>query len=456
MATGSNIKSECYVCKKERVVYKCTGCSQDFCLNHLSEHNRELEGQLDLIEDQRNVFQQNLSQVKSNLVAHPLIQQINQWETNAIEKIQQTAKQQRDLVFQYTDEIKVRFDELTVQLKQMREEKDFNEITLNQLKNQFQQLENQLYQTPTISCREEPNTFISPLKIVQNNDFRWKSKANVLLADKLSNPTGIFIDNDDSMIYIADANNQRIIQLQNGKALNIVFEHELAGRQCRNSNRLISKVIIDKQTNSMLICDSAHGRIIRYGNQMETPIISGTNCFDIVLDNYGYLYTSDINKHEIKRWQIGDKHGTVVAGGRGPGGRLDQLKRPFYIFVDDEQSVYVSDCDNHRVVKWTKNAQQGIVVAGGNGEGNGLHQLSFPNGIFVDRFGNIFIADRNNHRVVRWMKNAQQGSVIVGGNRHGQQNNQMNRPSHLAFDRDNNLFVLDCKNDRLLKFDLDS
>ncbi|CAF4807841.1 unnamed protein product, partial [Rotaria magnacalcarata] len=78
------------------------------------------------------------------------------------------------------------------------------------------------------------------------------------------------------------------------------------------------------------------------------------------MDDDGCLYVVDHDAHEVKRYRVGENHGTVVAGGNGPGDRLDQLYYPRYVSVDQEHSVYISEYDNHRVVKWTKGAKQGI------------------------------------------------------------------------------------------------
>lgn len=55
MAKASS-KTRCVTCGKDKTTYECPGCSQNFCLNHLNAHNRELSKQLDEIEDQRNQF----------------------------------------------------------------------------------------------------------------------------------------------------------------------------------------------------------------------------------------------------------------------------------------------------------------------------------------------------------------------------------------------------------------
>lgn len=79
-------KIECAICKKERVAYKCFGCSQNFCMTHLMDHNRELEKQLDTIEDERNILQQILIEHKTHPKQQSLLQHIDEWESISIKK----------------------------------------------------------------------------------------------------------------------------------------------------------------------------------------------------------------------------------------------------------------------------------------------------------------------------------------------------------------------------------
>jgi len=55
MATATN-KPYCVTCGKERIAYKCEGCLQSFCFNHLAEHRQQLDKQFDELENQRNLF----------------------------------------------------------------------------------------------------------------------------------------------------------------------------------------------------------------------------------------------------------------------------------------------------------------------------------------------------------------------------------------------------------------
>ncbi|CAF1288867.1 unnamed protein product [Rotaria magnacalcarata] len=172
------------------------------------------------------------------------------------------------------------------------------------------------------------------------------------------------------------------------------------------------------------------------------------------MDDQRYLYVSDVEKHEVRRYQIGDKNGTLVAGGNGQGAALNQLNWPRYIFVDRQQTVYVSECQNHRVMKWNEGATEGIVVAGGQGQGNAATQLSCPNGLFVDTLSTLYVADTVNSRVMRWLKGATQGTVTVGENGEETGANQFNGLFSLSFDRQRNLYVADYGNHRVQRFSI--
>ncbi|CAF5100120.1 unnamed protein product, partial [Rotaria sp. Silwood1] len=136
-------------------------------------------------------------------------------------------------------------------------------------------------------------------------------------------------------------------------------------------------VIVDKETDSLIICDRSNRRVVRWprrnGTSGET-IISNINCVGLTMDENGSLYIVDFGKDEVRRYRRGESQGTVVAGGNGSGNHLDQLNDPQYVFVDRNNSVYVSEWGNDRVMKWVEGAKQGIVVAGGQGQGNGLTQ----------------------------------------------------------------------------------
>ncbi|CAF4208319.1 unnamed protein product, partial [Rotaria sordida] len=297
-------------------------------------------------------------------------------------------------------------------------------------------------------------------------DARWKQNGVTVAGghgqgnatNQLYSPFGLFVD-DDQTIVIADFRNHRIIQWKKGATNGqVVAGGNGEGNRLDQLDRP-TDVLIDKETDSLIICDWANRRVVRWSRGSSTTqgeiLINNIVCWGLAMGDQRYLYISDVGKHEVKRYQIGDKNGTLVAGGNGEGAGLNQLSVPTYIFVDQQQTVYVSDNGNHRVMKWNKGAKEGIVVAGGQGQGNALTQLYYPNGLFVDTLGTIYVSDTVNDRVMRWPKGAKQGTIIVGGYGNGEGANQCNYLRGLSFDRHGNLYVVDYWNHRVQRFSIE-
>ena len=276
--------------------------------------------------------------------------------------------------------------------------------------------------------------------------------------NQLLTPRGVYVDNDDHTVYIPDYNNHRVMAWKpnesNGQV--VAGGNGRGNRADQLSNP--TDVILDRETDSLIISDFGNGRVVRWPRQNGTcgeTLISDVGCYGLTMDDDGSLYVVDHNKDEVKRYRTAEIDGTVVAGGSKQGDRLDQLFCPTYAFVDRDQSVYVSDWNNHRVMKWMKNSKQGIVVAGGHGAGTSLTQLTQPCGVVVDGKGSVYVADCLNHRIMRWSENAQQGSVIIGDHGEGNQSNQLSYPTGLSLDREGNLYVSDYKNHRVQRFAID-
>ncbi|CAM4824815.1 unnamed protein product [Rotaria magnacalcarata] len=250
------------------------------------------------------------------------------------------------------------------------------------------------------------------------------------------------------------------MQWKNGDTTNgqVVAGGKGTGRELNQLNDQID-VLIDKATDSLIICDWGNQRVVRWSRRSGTTqgeiLIDNIYCWGLSMDEQRHLYVSQYGKDEAKRYKLGEKNGTIVAGGNRQGDGLNQLKSPKYLFVDRQQNVYVSDRDNHRVMKWAKGAKEGMVVAGGEAEGSALTQLSSPNGLFVDTLGTLYVADSWNHRVMRWTQGAKQGTVIVGGNGEGAGVNQFNCSIGLSFDRHGNLYVVDNNNNRVQRFSIE-
>ncbi|CAM4799058.1 unnamed protein product [Rotaria magnacalcarata] len=278
--------------------------------------------------------------------------------------------------------------------------------------------------------------------------------------NQLNRPLGLFVD-DDQTVLIADHLNHRVMQWKNGDTTN---GQVVAGGKGKGNglHQLFhpTDVLIDKETDSLIICDCGNRRVVRWSRRSGTTqgeiLIDNINCYGLAMDEQRYLYISDYKQHEVRRYELGEKNGTLVAGGNGKGDGLNQLNFPTYLFVDRQQNVYVSEEQNDRVMKWNKGATEGMVVAGGQGGGSALTQLYHPNGLFVDTLDTFYVADCYNYRVMRWTQgDKKQGSLIVGGDRKGEGANQFSFPIGLSFDRHGNLYVADRDNNRVQRFSIE-
>ncbi|CAF2088245.1 unnamed protein product [Rotaria magnacalcarata] len=277
--------------------------------------------------------------------------------------------------------------------------------------------------------------------------------------NQLDCPHGLFV-HDDQTVVIADFENHRIMQWKNGDTTNgQVFAGGYGKGNGLHQLKYPIVVLIDKETDSLIISDWGNRRVVRWSRRSGTTqgeiLIDNIDCYGLAMDEQRYLYVSDYVKHEVRRYRLGEKNGTLVAGGNGQGDELNQLNHPAYLFVDRDHSVYVSDWNNHCVMKWVEDAKEGIVVAGGQGHGNALTQLNSPLGLFVDTLGAVYVADQGNQRVMRWTQGAKQGTVIVGGNEIGSGENQFNFPIGLSFDRHGNIYVVDHSNHRVQRFSIE-
>ncbi|CAF2102353.1 unnamed protein product [Rotaria magnacalcarata] len=296
--------------------------------------------------------------------------------------------------------------------------------------------------------------------VTERSDYCSGGNGEGSATNQLCYPASLFVD-DDQTVVIADYWNHRIMQWKNGDTANgqVVASGRGQGRGLHQLYRP-TDALIDKETDSLIICDWGNQRVLRWSRRSGTTqgeiLINNIACRGLAMDEQRYLYVSDTGKHEVRRYQLGEKIGTLVAGGNGKSDGLNQLNYPTYLFVDRQQNVYVSDNFNHRVMKWNKGATEGIVVAGGQGQGSALTQLYYSEGIFVDTVGALYVADTLNNRVMRWtQEDKKKVTAIVGGNGAGAGANQFSSPMSLYFDRHGNLYVADAGNHRVQRFSIE-
>jgi chromosome segregation ATPase len=160
----------CATCDKGKGAFRCEGCQQLFCFDHLRDHREQLSVQLEHIEGDHDLLRQTLTEKTHNPQKHLLIKQIDQWEKDSINKIQQTAKECRQILLQHTTEyinqIEINLTKLTDQLRETRQENDFNEIDLNEFKQKLTQLTTELDKPSNISIQHDSTTLIKNISVI--------------------------------------------------------------------------------------------------------------------------------------------------------------------------------------------------------------------------------------------------------------------------------------------------
>ncbi len=66
-------------------------------------------------------------------------------------------------------------------------------------------------------------------------------------------------------------------------------------------------MIVDKEMDSLIICDTNNGRVIRWSRRKEISaetIIGNIGCSRLTMNNQRFLYVSDFLKHDVKRYHM--------------------------------------------------------------------------------------------------------------------------------------------------------
>ena len=460
-----NLKSLCSICEKHTRTFSCKGCSKEFCRNDLAQHFDTLDKQLDQVTNEHNDIVQKIAIHKSTPDKSPLLDKINEWEQNSIEKIRHIAREYRNELVKTAkrsiDQVENQLEDLGKQIKRIRQENDFNEIDLKEYQENLKQLDEK-FENPANTLIRRSTSLLDriPLSLSFHKNSKWKQNG-VLIArgPELKGPSSICIS-DDQIIYVADRGHDRIMEWKvNSKRFRTVAGDKKPGNAL-NQLKMPNDVVIDKETNSLIIADLGNRRIMRWSLSENTQageiLIPNVNCSNLTIDQEGSIYVSDSSKHEVRRWKKGEQEGTIVAGGNGQGRQLNQLNNPTYLFIDHEYSLYITDKQNYRIMKWAKDAKEGIVVAGnGSAVRNEINLYSEPSGIYVDRFNQVYVADIIKNRIVRWCEDEKQGCVILAADSHAYTAVDYDSIANFIFDNEGNLYVIDYANDLLLKFELD-
>ena len=139
-------------------VFSCRGCSENFCLRHTGVHREELQKTMDEILQHYEQFRRNLQGQNLEQNQEVLLEQINRWEEQSLEKIRQLAKETRQQLLRIVREQNDNLNEQLVRLKEQidltRQDGGFYENDLKIWSNRLQQLQRDFIEQQTIRIDE--------------------------------------------------------------------------------------------------------------------------------------------------------------------------------------------------------------------------------------------------------------------------------------------------------------
>ena len=163
-------KTLCILCEKIKVTFRCRGCSNDFCLHHLTQHHINIQKQFDHLQNDHDQLRQQTNDYKMDPTKHPVIKQIDQWEEDAINKIKQHAQLCKtkwiDHSNAFLQQIEDKLSHLADEFKDIREDNAFNEIDLNDLKQRLERVEKELNYPTNNSTEQGSTSFINEISLL--------------------------------------------------------------------------------------------------------------------------------------------------------------------------------------------------------------------------------------------------------------------------------------------------
>ncbi|UJR17548.1 hypothetical protein I4U23_004444 [Adineta vaga] len=215
-------------------------------------------------------------------------------------------------------------------------------------------------------------------------------------------------------IYILDGSNGRVTKWKQGSS-NVTLV--AGGNGIGNSNNQLnmpSGMFIELNTSIIWIADTLNHRIVKWTSPSTSVVVCGsygrennqfmypTGLFIDTSDSNTF-YVADAYNHRIQMWLSGDTVGKTVAGITGYyGNGLNQLWRPHAVILDSNQYMYITDYENNRILKWMIGASSGVIIGYPINFDTQVIQIPYPRNINFDLNGSLFVTDTYNNRIQKF------------------------------------------------------
>ena len=272
---------------------------------------------------------------------------------------------------------------------------------------------------------------------------------------QFDHPTGIAIDPESRVVYVADINNNRIQKFSlDGK---FISSWGPTGNKNAQLNHP-ADVSIDPKTKNIYVADILNNRVAIFTS--EGKFLSsfgskgtGDGQFDhpgnIAIDSEEkMLYVADVGNSRIQKFDSGGK---FFSEWGSPGISPGQLNRPAGLDIDSkDKKIFVADTKNNRIQVFSNN---GKFLSEWGSPGKGKGQFQRPTDINIDEINKlIYVTDNENSRIQVFNMD---GSFVTAWGTKGTGTGQFTEPTGIAINsQEGMVYIVDKPGNRINIFDV--
>lgn len=265
------------------------------------------------------------------------------------------------------------------------------------------------------------------------------------------------IDDQTATIYVSDNVNTLISEWENGVRTKVVPFDENGFENNGNQLKYPSSIVIDRETNSLIVCFTADNTIGRISRRMDSNyveiLIADIFCSGMSFDQQGNFYAVDFEKNLVRKYSNRFRTMEIVVGGHGRGRALNQLDTAQFLTVDHFGNIFIADNENRRIVKWVPGAENGTLIFQIESENDESTNPFEIRGILVDSHGTIYFIDGTNSRIFRLHENEKIPQIIFNDDKGNFLTSEVGI-SDFRFDRNGNLYLANGKTQTIYRFDI--
>jgi sugar lactone lactonase YvrE/flagellar hook assembly protein FlgD len=257
-------------------------------------------------------------------------------------------------------------------------------------------------------------------------------------------PSGLAVD-QDGVIFVADSHNHRIQKFDaKGKYLG-----KWGGNGYNGNGKFDRPYSVALYGGYVYIGDQETGRVQKFDKngvfKQQWKMPSSDECFTIVADGYGNIYTS--GHLSVYKYKCNGSLNAKWSSESNTDGKF------FYIAdmaFDSHDNMFVVDRNNHRIQKFDKN---GNFLTKWSTEKDLILNGNYVQSIAIDSEDNVYILTDYIPTVIKYSNN---GTFIKKWGKKGKGNGALDEsPNGMVFDKNDNLYIADTYNSLVQVFTKD-